>query len=70
MISNNNYGDFLEPNIDYIYLTDITKLNDIIIDYKNNAEKANIMRNNYKKKLNQLNYENIAKEMSEIIKNK
>lgn len=69
MISNNDYGDLLIPNVDYIYLTDLKELNNIILDFKRNPQKAEIMRNNYKQKLDNFNYEKIAKEMSEIMLN-
>lgn len=70
MISNNSYGNLLVPNEDYIYIDDITKLNDIIIEYKNNPEKCEIIKNNYKKKLNVFNYEYIISDIYNIIKNK
>jgi len=69
MISNNDYGDLLTPNVDYIYLTNLKELNNIILDFKSNPQKAEIMRNNYKQKLDNFNYEKIAKEMSEIMLN-
>jgi hypothetical protein len=69
MISNNDYGDLLIPNVDYIYLTDLKELNNIILDFKRNPQKAEIMRNNYKQKLDNFNYEKIAKEMSKIMLN-
>jgi len=67
MISNNDYGTFLVPNVDYIYINDITKLNDTIIYYKNNPELIAKMRENYKTKIHQLDYENIIKSVSNDI---
>ena len=65
MISNNDFGNLLRPNIDYIHITDITKLNDIILEYKNSPEKCEQMRNNYKEKLNLFNYKHSLKDISE-----
>lgn len=69
MISNNNFGNLLVPNEDYIYIDDISKLNDIIIEYKNNPDKCEIIRNNYKKKLNIFNYEYIIPDIYNLIIN-
>ena len=68
MISNNDYSGLLTPNEDYIYLTDINKLNDIIIEYKNNPEKCSLMRENYKKKLHIFDYSESLKHVSYRIK--
>lgn len=68
MISNNNYGNLLVPNEDYILIDDISKLNEIIIEYKNNPEKRNRMIENFKKKLNKFNYEHTIKNIYDKIK--
>tara|TARA_Y100000741_G_C18260467_1_gene560358 strand:- start:3023 stop:4021 length:999 start_codon:yes stop_codon:yes gene_type:complete len=59
MISNNNFGKLLIPNVDYIHVTDLSTLNDIIIEFKNNPEKREKMIKNYKKKINLFNYKHI-----------
>lgn len=69
MISNNDFGNLLRPNIDYIHITDITKLNDIILEYKNSPKKCEQMRKNYKEKLNLFNYKHSLKDISEKIIN-
>ena len=67
MISNNDYGELLTPNVDYIYINDITKLNDTIIYYKNNPDLIEKMRENYKKKIEIFDYDNIIRDISKDI---
>jgi hypothetical protein len=59
MISNNDYTGLLEPNIDYIYLTELKNLNSTIIYYKNNPELIEKIKINYSGKIHLFNYDNI-----------
>jgi hypothetical protein len=63
MISNNNFSGLLEPNIDYIYITNLKELNTKILHYKNNPNLLDKMRENYSDKLHLFNYDNIIDKM-------
>lgn len=67
MLSNNDFGNFLVPNEDYIYVNDINRILEIIKYYLKNPDKLEIIKNNIEKKKNYFNYEIISEEISNII---
>lgn len=69
MISNNDFSGLLEPNVDYIYLTNLKELNTTILHYKNMPQLLDKMRDSYSSKLHLFNYDNIVDKMILDIQN-
>ena len=68
MLSNNNFGDLLIPNVDYLY---IEKVSDIIPKIKaliNDHDKRKQMRDNVIQKKAQFNYMNVMSNVIQMIK--
>lgn len=58
MMSNNDYGNMLEKNVEYLYLDDIDKLIDMILEYKGGIKRLQMLQR-VKSKKNIFDYETI-----------
>lgn len=67
MLCNNNFKNFLKPNVDYIYLEDIENLISIIKTYLSDTDLYNRMKKNVILNKKKFNYEQIVNSICEII---
>lgn len=67
MLSNNKFGNFLVPDKDYIYLSNINNLINVVYKIKNNIYLQNYIKINLKKKKYIFNYKFIMKEVNNIL---
>lgn len=67
MLSNNNFGKFLVPDKEYIYLNNLNNLNSLVHKIKNNKNIQEYIKMNLKKKKNNFNYKFLMKDVNKIL---